>query len=164
MLLVIGVGSVAALYYMIRSAVNNVVTVEEGKDGQPKVELNVPGAGRISVNSGIDEAQLGVPIYPGATPDKDGSGTVSVSNPGQSGWFGAAVFTTDDSVDEVRDFYRDKLGDKASTVDSVASEGKRQVVFTLETDKGFRMVSIGEEDGKTKFVITSAGNTARPAQ
>jgi hypothetical protein len=106
---------------------------------------------------------LGVPIYPGATPDKDGSGTVSVSNPGQSGWFGAATFTTGDSVDEVAAFYRDKLGEQAPTVDS-ASEGKRQVVFTLQTDKGFRMVTIGEEDGKTKLVIASAGNTGRPPQ
>ncbi len=164
-LAVIAVGSVAAVTFMIRRAVNNIVTVEEGANGQPRVELNVPGAGKISVNSGINEAQLGVPIYPGATPDKDGSGTVSVSNqiPGQSGWFGAATFTTDDTVDEVAEFYRDTLGEKASTVDS-ASEGKRQVIFTLQTEQGFRMVTIGEEDGKTKLVIASAGNTARPAQ
>jgi hypothetical protein len=60
-------------------------------------------------------------------------------------------------MDEVVTFYKEKLGDQAKTLDSTA-DGTRTVVFTLETDKGWRMVTISNEESKvTKIAIASAG-------
>ncbi|MEP7272523.1 MAG: zinc ribbon domain-containing protein [Acidobacteriota bacterium] len=158
-------GSVAAVTFMVRRAVNNIVQVSEDKDGKTETVLNIPGGTRISAGGGVTEEQLGVPIYPGATAVKDG-GSMSISggNSQGQGWFGVATFGTNDAMDEVVAFYREKLGEDASTVEST-QDGKRSAMFTLQSPKGYRMVTIAEDDGdeKTKIVIASVtGKSAQP--
>ncbi len=163
-LLVLIGGTAVVVTYVVRRAVNNIVQVSDGKDGQPETVLNIPGGPRISAGGGVTEEQLGVPIYPGATALKDG-GSVSISGStaeGQ-GWIGAATFETDDALDEVVSFYREKLGEDASKIEST-QDGKRTAMFTLQSPKGWRMVTIGEEDGqaKTKIAITGiSGSSVR---
>lgn len=161
-LLVLLGGTVVGITLLIRRAVNNVVTVSEGSDGQKEVAINVPGGGKISASSTINEEQLGLPIYPGASQQKDGgSFSVSAGNEKGSGWFGVATFSTADAMDDVVAFYREKLGEKARLLEST-NDGKRSVIFSLETEKGWRMVTIADEqEGETKIAIASVtGKTA----
>ena len=157
-------GTVVGLTFFLRSKLANIVSVKEGQGGQSEVAINAPG-GQIKVTAGsaVTEEQLGVPIYPGATVGSDG-GSVTFAGEGAKGhgWFGASVFRTQDDMDEVVTFYKEKLGDQAKTLDSTA-DGTRTVVFTLETDKGWRMVTISNEEAKvTKIAIASAGGKSTP--
>ena len=157
-------GSVIGLTLFLRSKLANIVTVKDGQGGQSEVAINAPGGQiKVTAGSGVTAEQLGVPIYPGAVVGKDG-GSVTLSGGGAQGhgWFGASVFRTDDDMDEVVAFYKEKLGNQAKTLDSTA-DGTRTVVFTLETDKGWRMVTISNEDAKvTKIAIASAGGKSTP--
>jgi hypothetical protein len=154
--------SVIGVVYFVRRTVNDIVKVEDGKDGRPEVSINVPGGGQIKAGTEVTEEQLGVPIYPGAVQAKDG-GSVSISGTeaGKSGWFGVANFTTDDEIDEVVTFYRDKIGEGAQIADT-QQDSKRTVVFNTQREQGWRMVSVQEDDeGKTKITIASIqGRTA----
>jgi hypothetical protein len=152
----VGVSAIG-VFYFVRRTVNNIVKVQEGEGGRPEVSINVPGGGQIKAGSDVTEEQLGVPIYPGAVQTKDG-GSVSISGTeaGKSGWFGVAGFTTDDEVDDVVAFYRDKIGEGAQIADT-EQDGKRSVVFNTQREQGWRMVSVQEDDeGKTKITIASA--------
>ena len=77
-----------------------------------------------------------------------------------SGWVGVATFTTEDSVDQVQEFYSEKLGSETQTVDN-QGEGKRTVVFNTKTDRGLRTITITDEpDSLTKIAIVNIGKTA----
>jgi hypothetical protein len=161
-LLFLAGGSVIAFTFYLRSRLANIVSVKEGQGGQSEVAINAPG-GQIKVTAGssITEEQLGVPIYPGATVGSDG-GSITFAGEGAKGhgWFGASVFRTEDNMDDVVAFYKEKLGDQARTLDST-TDGTRTVVFTLETDKGWRMVTVSNEEAKvTKIAVASAGGKA----
>ena len=155
--------SVIGVVYVVRRAAKDIVKVEDGQNGRPEVSINVPGGPQIKAGAEVTEEQLGVPIYPGAVPTKDG-GSVSISarEAGKSGWLGVANFTTDDEIDEVVAFYREKIGEGAQTVDT-EQDGKRSVVFNTQREQGWRMVSVQEGDeGKTKITIASVqGRTAQ---
>lgn len=161
-LLVLIGGTVAGVTYVLRRTVSNIVKVNEGKDGQPNVVLDIPGVPKVSAGGTVTEEQLGVPIYPGAEPERDGSGSVSVGG-GSAGWLGVAAYRTNDPVDEVVAFYREKLGSDV-TVAEQSTSGKKSAVFQLESPKGWRMVTIAEDDSEniTKIVIASvSGNKAQ---
>jgi hypothetical protein len=154
-LLVLIGGTVVAVTYVFRRAVTNMVQVNEGKDGQPNVVLDIPGVPKISAGGTITEEQLGVPIYPGAEPEKDGTTSISMSGSSQ-GWMGVATYRTSDAMDDVVAFYSEKLGGAVKAVDESHS-GKRSAVFQLESPKGWRMVTIAEEEQEkvTKIMIAS---------
>jgi len=97
-LLLVGVVSVGA-FIAIRRAVHNVVRVEKDANGNEGVSISAPGGSvRIGQNTAVTEAELGVPIYPGATQSKDGSVTISGSGGGKSGFVGVATFKTSDLI------------------------------------------------------------------
>ena len=159
-LLVLIGGTVVAVTYVFRRAVSNIVQVNEGKDGQPNVVVDIPGITRVSAGGTVTEEQLGVPIYPGAEPERDGTTSVSVSG-GKAGWLGVATYRTSDAMDDVIAFYRQKLGSEVSQAETSVSSGKRSAVFQLESPKGWRMVTIAEDENETvtKIVIASvSGN------
>jgi hypothetical protein len=158
------VGSAIGVFYLVRRAVDKIPTVQRGENGDTEVSIPVPGGNaKISANSTITEEQLGVPIYPGAVQTKDG-GSVSISGTeaGKSGWLGVANFTTDDEIDEVVTFYREKIGAGAQIADT-QQDDKRTVVFNTQREQGWRMVSVQVDDeGKTKITIASIqGRTAQ---
>ncbi len=164
-LLVLIGGAVATATFMLRRAVGNMVQVSEGTDGKPSVVLDIPGVPKISAGTGVTEEELGVPIYPGAEAQKDGTSSVSISGGSAEtrGWIGVAVFVTEDGMDEVVAFYREKLSKGVRTVETT-NDGKRSAVFQVQAPQGWRMVTV-EEDGAeatTKIVIASV--TGKSAQ
>jgi len=82
----------------------------------------------------------GVPIYPGATA-KEGGGEVSV------GGLKVQQYTTDDSVDKVAAFYKDKMGPNA--------------IFTQSG--GSALVQLSGSDGVISITISSNSDNAKTA-
>ena len=97
--------------------------------------------------------ELGVAIYPGAQPVKGGMRMTLPTGP-----IVAANFVTSDSKDQVMDFYKDKLGSQASTMDTgdgailSVNKSKQDSVMLTITQKA------GEHDGKTQIHIVHTVN------
>jgi hypothetical protein len=110
----------------------------------PTGTITTGGAGAVS------EADLGVAIYPGATRQEGGmqinSGTGSMVT---------VVYSTPDSLPKVIDFYKSKLGETSSVIQTgtgaiitsasqnSAGENNESMVITLTSDP----------DGQTKIAI-----------
>lgn len=116
------------------------------------VSVTVPGGGTFSAgdNAGNDAA-LGVAIYPGAEREKGGlqmsSATASMA---------MAHFSTSDSVSQVSDFYKGKMGDNAQMVSSndgtvITSGADSEDKITITVARGN-----GNDSGKTTIVILRA--------
>lgn len=99
----------------------------------------------------ISEADLGVPFYPGAVADEGGA---RMSFPMMS--MVTAVYTTDDPMSSVVEFYKGKLGENETDTENSSgtvlssgregSNGKRGTVITISPGKG-------SMSGKTKIAI-----------
>ena len=121
-------------------------TVHVGRSGD--VVVSTPN-GTVSTGnaSTVSEADLGVPIYPGASRREGGMQITSMT-----GSMVTVVFSTPDPVSKVVDFYRTKLGDNTSVIQSgtgavitAGEQNKQGVVITIGTDSGI--------DGGTKIAI-----------
>lgn len=108
----------------------------------------------------VSEADLGVPLYPGAAA-RDGGGSVSLTPPGGKRMvIGGAAFTTEDGVDEVVDFYRKRLGDEVKVIDTW-DEGRRTAVLQVAADGARKIITVAAEgDGGTKITIATIGSGA----
>jgi hypothetical protein len=120
--------------------------------------LSVPG-GTISAGDSVsNDADLGVPTYPGAVREKGGMQLNS-----SSASMVMAHFTTSDSPSQVVDFYKSKMGDETVAVTTGNNEG---TVLNSGGDANDRiMVTVGkgsgDDAGKTTIVIMhskKAGN------
>ena len=144
----------AALF--IRQAVKQVKINEDGG----KTEVSIGGM-KLSAENKVTEEQLGVPIYPGA---KAAAGTGSFSfstNNGKSAFVGGATFTTEDSVEKVAEFYKDKLGNAAEVAQTI-SNNNHSVVLQAKTESGFKNIVISNDgSGATKIVISNIGKGLR---
>ena len=114
--------------------------------GTPEMHLSDGGPG----SSAEAAATVDVPPYPGSTPTSNG-GQLSA---GSTGAASAQEYLTDDSVDKVKSFYKDKLGSKISFVES---EGN--AMFYYLSSQGMTTVTIShdEDSGKTKINIGRIG-------
>lgn len=122
-------------------------TMKVNSNGQG-VTMTVPGGGTISAGDTVaSDADLGVPAYPGALREKGGvdidSGSTSMV---------MAHFSTNDSISQVTDFYKSKMGE--TTVAVTSGDG---TVLTSGSDSDKVMVTIGpgngDDAGKTTVVI-----------
>ncbi len=101
------------------------------------------------------EAQLGIPIYPGAKATANSS--ASYSQGGQS--TSVAQFVTTDSVEKVVAWYKGQLSGKPEYRDMTTAQGG---LITFQSGSDIKMVTIGpgvvENKGKTLVVLgTGAG-------
>lgn len=105
-----------------------------------QVSVNVPGGGSFSADSSekFTAEELGADIYPGAT---TGKGSARMTTP--SGSWITAIYVTPDSKDKVLAFYKGKLGDSASVIDT--------------TDGAIVTLKKGEQEG---VVITITANSS----
>jgi hypothetical protein len=118
-------------------------------DNKGGVTLSVPGGGTFSAGeSAPSEADLGVPVYPGAATEKGG-----VTMNAASASMVIATLTTSDPASQVVDFYKSKMGNGAV----VASSGDGTVLSAGASDSDRIMVTVGEgsgdDSGKTTIVI-----------
>ena len=124
------------------------VQVEQGGGGKKDVSIKTP-LGSLEVKQEVNEASLGLPIYPGATHVKEhDSGTVNIDIADEAKVrILAAKFETSDPVEKVRAFYHDRLGDQVTKFTEKDGEGK--TVFEIKHDKQDKVVALKSSGDKT---------------
>ena len=136
------------------------VNVEQAGVGKKAVSVKTPFAS-VEINKDVNEASLGLPIYPGATRIKEhGSATVNldIADEAQLRVL-AGKFETPDSVDKVTAFYHDRLGDQVTKFKERNEEGK--TVFEIKNDKQDKVVALKSNGDKTviELVRVSEGQS-----
>src|ERR1700678_3289330 len=156
---VVGLGLIAAGVvgdgvWSVAHTVSGVVHTDNKGNGTVSILGNTISAGKdVNVSAG----DLGVPIYPGAS---RGEGGMKMSLP--TGTVNMVVFVTDDPVSDVVAFYKGKLGENESDMEtnsgSVLSSskqganGKDSTIITVAPGEG-------NTSGKTKIGITHTVST-----
>lgn len=143
---------------IISHAVYDSVRVQVNKGGRgQKVSITTP-VGSLEVNKNVDEASLGLPIYPGAKRlrDEDGA-TVNMNFGGKDAVrVAAAKFQTPDSLEKVRDFYKQQLGSEVTkftekdgkTVFEIKRHGLEKVVALKSEWAGTRIEIVRVDEGR----------------
>jgi zinc-ribbon domain len=119
------------------------------KNSNGDVSISTP-AGTITSGStsSIDESELGIAIYPGAT---RGEGSMNMHTP--AGSLVSAVFLTSDSPAQVVAFYKAKLGSDVTDVSPMQS-GKSTMITSAGDSKNKVMITVTSVDnGKTRINI-----------
>jgi len=128
------------------------VTVTTRQQGGQDMTIVESGEGSLTVFSGpqsITEAQLGVPLYPGAQlfssaqMDQAGAGAASYS------------LTSSDGFDQVVSFYRDNLKDVRQSMDQ-SMGGQKMAIFLVGKENELKSVQIMADlvEGKTAIQVT----------
>jgi hypothetical protein len=146
---VAGIGTCVYIAYKAKQKVTQFAEAARTpttRAGTPEIRMEKGGEGSEAAAAATEE----VPPYPGATATK-GGGTLSF---GGMGGFSAQEYVTDDTMDKVLAFYKEKLGSKLQLHES---EGK--AMFQVSTKKGLTTVTIvpDEKAGKTKITISRIG-------
>jgi hypothetical protein len=139
-----GIGVWVGLH-VLSNAVRVNVEQDAGKKG---VSIKTP-LGSLEVNHELDEADLGLPIYPGATRLTDhGSANVNI-NIGDEAKVRvvAGKFETPDSLEKVQAFYHDRLGNQVTNFKAKDEEGK--TVFEIKHGKLNRVVALKSSGDRT---------------
>ncbi len=103
------------------------------KISTPQGTLTAGGAGKVSASD------LGIDIYPGATRHEGG---MQIST--AKGSTVSAVFSTDDPMDKVVSFYKDKMG---------------QGISVFENEQG-AILTMNSDDNKSSVVVTISADTS----
>jgi hypothetical protein len=141
---------------------SNAVHVQVAKEDSGKKEVSIKTPlGSLEVNKDVNEASLGLPIYPRATRIKEhGSATVSIDIADEEKVRVLAVkFETPDSVDKVIAFYHDRLGNEVTKFKEKDESGK--TVFEIKHDQQDKIVSLKSSGDKTviELVRVSEGKS-----
>jgi hypothetical protein len=128
----------------------------DNKTGETSV--SVPGMS-MNADAGMKftSSDLGTDIYPGAQPGKSGNMRMNIA--GNS--VVTATFLTSDAKEKVVDFYKDKLGSEASTMDF----GANAILSLKKNEHETVQVTISQEanqfDGKTQIHISHTTSSAK---
>ena len=153
-LAVVGV-FVAGMYV----AKNTHVEKTRNAKGDETVQVDTPiGSMRVQSQKKLDPKAIGVPVYPNAARHDD--------NPGASVDFSfgdghkefsilAAEYTTDDSVEKVKEFYHHELPHWMITQ---RFNGSVHMEYTEDGYK--RIIVINEKNGQTHIALASVGEPA----
>jgi hypothetical protein len=122
------------------------------KNGNGGMTIETPN-GKISAgsDSSIGSAELGVDIYPGAA---HAPGSMNLKS--SDGAMATANFTTSDSVRQVVDFYKDKLGENASTMET---SGGTILTSDNSNPNDNVVITVSADGGKTKIGIVHSTKT-----
>jgi hypothetical protein len=124
------------------------------------VEVETPlGSMRVQEHKKLDPKLIGVPVYPGAIRQDDDNHAASVDFSFDSGHkeftLVAAEYSTDDSIDKVKDFYHRELPHWMITQ---KHDGGLHMEYTEDGYK--RIIAITEKHGKTHIGLASVGEPA----
>lgn len=149
----VGLGILSTIVFMFGVwRVSRAMHVNRSGDS---VTLSTPTGTITAGNTAVvSEADLGVPIYPGATRSQGGMQV----NSGNSSMV-TVVYSTPDPVSKVVDFYKGKLGENTSVIQTgdgaVITSGKENnkedLVITVTPDTS-------SSDGQTKIGIMRTRN------
>jgi hypothetical protein len=137
------------------------VETKKGANGNENVAISTP-LGGMSVKTDNDavQAKLGLPLYPGAIPEKKSDKDSSSADVNIG--FGnfhlrvlAMGFTSADSPDKVRDFYRKAL---TKYSDVIECHDKKPVGTLVQTRLGLTCTDDGNSHGKTKVNDNPSNN------
>jgi hypothetical protein len=131
------------------------VTVEEKGKGEGKVTVKSK-EGEMTMEMGkkatVTEAELGVPIYPGA--EQGESGTWSMTGKEGSGSTAVYQFKTKDPYDKVFAFYKDKIKNPTSTIENTSDGKKLGLIQVVDEGKKLMIhVTVQEKDGQTEIGV-----------
>jgi hypothetical protein len=149
----LGLVSAASCVYFVYRAKQKMTQIEkqaqatfpmqtgtQGVNNQPVAPSKAPSQESATT---IDPANL---IYPGATAKEGASMAL--------GGFQVKQYLTDDSVDKVLGYYKDKLGPKA-----LVQQTNNQVLIQIGGQNGLSTITIGRDEasGKTQVSIARIG-------
>jgi hypothetical protein len=143
LLCVLAAGVIGFIGYKVSKSIH--------KDNNGNVSISTP-TGTISAgqNVHVSAADLGVDPYPGSISTTEGS--MNMKTP--TGSMVTSVFTSSDPVEKIVDFYKSKLGDQASIVQT----GNGTMLTSGEKNKNSVMITITPQDGKSKIAIIHVTN------
>jgi hypothetical protein len=121
------------------------------KDRNGNVSISTPG-GTITTgqSANVSAADLGVDLYPGAT---TGEGSMNMQT--ANGSVVTAVYLSSDPSDKIVAFYKEKLGDQASIVQT----RNGTVLSAGEKNKDNVVITITPEGSSSKIAIVHVTNT-----
>jgi hypothetical protein len=130
--------------------VSRAVRMESNGEG---VSVSTPG-GTITTGraSSISESDLGAPVYPGAARSE---GSMNIKSP--SGSMITAIYTTNDPLSKVVEFYKSKLGPQASIMET----GNGTMLTSGGDEKDKLLITITSDEGKTKIAIVHSTHTEK---
>jgi hypothetical protein len=134
------------------------VQVAESGRGKKEVSIKTP-LGSLEVQKDVNEARLGLPIYPGAkrVTDND-SATVSLDFPGeQNVRILVAKFETPDKREKVTDFYKERLGSEVTKFTEKDQEGK--TAFEIKRHDLEKVVALENSGVGTRIVLVRVSHT-----
>jgi len=153
--LLIAAGLIFAGYFIRHVSVN---------DSGKKVEIETP-AGTLRVNN--DETRpTGLPVYPGATPDKSEGTRVEFSaQNGADVGVSTEDYTTSDDLGKVAAWYAEKLGPKylreSNTDGTLHARGphgsKADVDFESKSSEAARIVALTKQSSGAQITLVRAG-------
>lgn len=148
-----GIGTCVYVAYRAKKAIGDNIKLDEDKK---TIEIPTPG-GPITMGETSAETPKeigGVPVYPGAKA-LSGGGQFSFGDKFQ---IGGQEFSTDDSVDQVVAFYREKYG---KDLNEVQAEGHYRLSVSTGTQQQQHVVTIDvapdADAGNTKIVMSHLG-------
>lgn len=108
----------------------------------------------------VTEADLGVPLYPGATATENGS--TKVNSP--DGTMAMVQLESRDPADRVAAFYREQLKSRAqgkTFADMAGGDGATTLILADEAGKQGIQIQVSKTEGGSAIVISSTRGTPR---
>lgn len=134
------------------------VSVDE-KNG--KVQVSTPKGNASVSTKQLTEADLGIPIYPGAKTDENSSLSISGQPGTTQGGVSVAVMWTPDPVSKVISWYKEKLAGKPEFQAQFSTD--TEALFTFKDGNNIKLVTIGQDTidhpGETKIGVSSSATT-----
>jgi len=128
---------------------NGPVTITQDQGSKSVTFQSKEGTAKLGVGA-VDPQSLGLPIYPGAQPNGNGS----LSSETSQGKSQMLTMETADPFDKVYAFYKDKMP-AGSEKSHVAMAGNQMAGFQIgsNTDKVQKSVTITASGGKTSILL-----------
>jgi hypothetical protein len=132
---------------------------KDERDGNKNVKVETP-VGGVHVSTQADAKDVGLALYPGATPRTDTSEDSSTANVNiATGFFGLRVvalkYTTNDSPDKVAAFYKKELARYGDVLE--CSGSKAVVTMNFGNDGDDRRLSCGKDHHSEGSLELKAG-------
>lgn len=145
---ILGVLAVSTVAFIGWRVARNMHVKQEGDH----VKIDSPfGSVETSKNPEDIARDLGIEIYPGAQPVRNGSATASFAGMRTA----SATFKSSDSVDQVSAFYKAKLPNAM-----VTTSDQNRCTIIAQDQKNMTTINIQPDDGQTKIQITHVSHPA----
>lgn len=143
-------------HYLVR---NFRVHERDAAGGGKQVSISTPFGGiHVDQGKGVNEASLGLPLYPGAKQVTDnGSASISLGLPDSNSMhLVVGKFETPDPPDKVEAFYHNRLGSEVTKFTARDREGK--TVFEMKHNDDEKVVALKSIDDGTRIELVHVGH------